>query len=181
MRWNRDATPSELNGNARPTLVCNTLIHALKGILEDPAFPEGTAWRRSTFETNDTIVREQEEGRSIFLIEAGRLRVSGRVRLEDSRRIQPGICDLGPGDLFGELCLFSAHARSASVTAISDGRLVEIDGGALSLYLDNHPELGYLFLREMFTTLTHRLGRANLRIESLLAWGLKAHGIDRYL
>ena len=127
------------------------------------------------------IVREQEEGRSVFLVEAGKLRVSGQVCLEDSRRIQPGICDLGPGDLFGELCLFGIHTRSASVTAISEGRLIEIEGRALSLYFDIHPELGYLFLKELFTTLAHRLGRANQRIESLFAWGLKVHGIDRYL
>ena len=157
------------------------MIHTLKGIIEDPSFPAGTAWRRRAFQVNDTIVREREEGRSIFFVEAGRLRVSGRVQLEDSRRIQPGICDLGPGDLFGELCLFGPHIRSASVTAISEAELIEIDGGALSLYLDTRPELGYLFLKELFATLTGRLGRANERIENLFAWGLKAHGIDRYL
>ena len=150
-------------------------------ILDDPAFPGNDAWRRRHFEANETIVREGDEERAMYLIESGLLRVSGRVALEDSRHIQPGLCDLGAGDLFGELSLFESHRRTASVVAIEPGTLVEIDCVRLNRYLDERPELGYRVLKSLFHVLNDRLGKANERVERLFAWGLKMHGIDKHL
>ena len=157
------------------------MIYALKEILRDPGFVKGTAWWKREFGAQEPIVRVGEEGRSLYLVESGELRVMGRVELDGQRPVQPGICDLKVGDLFGELSLYAAHPRSASVVAITDGSLLEIDSGQLGRYLDDHPELGYCFLKELFVTQAQRLDRSNHRVESLFAWGLKAHGIDNYL
>jgi CRP/FNR family transcriptional regulator, cyclic AMP receptor protein len=150
-------------------------------ILQDPEFPEGRCWRRRAFHAHEVIVREGDSGRLMYLIERGSLRVSGRVELDDSRHIQPGLCDLGSGDLFGELSLFESHPRTASVVAIDEGSLLEIDSAALSTYLDACPELGYRVLKALFRVLTERLSRANERVEHLFAWGLRVHGIDKHL
>ena len=154
---------------------------ALQEILQDPGFVKGTAWWQRDFCAHENIIQEGEEGRFLYLIESGVLRVTDLVELEDKRRVQPGICDLGEGDIFGELSLFVTHPRSASVVSITEGRLVEIDAEKLSRHLDNHPEVGYNFLKELFDTLIQRLDRANHRVENLLAWGIKAHGIDKHL
>lgn len=150
-------------------------------IIQDPDFPEGTAWRRRSFKANETIVREGAEDRTMYLVESGSLRVSGRVTLKNERHIQPGLADLKAGDLFGELALFESHARTASVVTIEPTILLEIDCTHLSLYLEQHPDLGYQLLKRMFMVLTNRLSQANQRVEHLFAWGLKVHGIDRHL
>ncbi len=150
-------------------------------IIQDPAFPEGEAWRRRSFEANEIIVREGDEDRTMYLVESGSLRVSGRVELEDDRHIQPGLADLGPDSLFGELALFESNARTASVVAIDPGILVEIDCERLSAYLEQRPELGYQVLKRLFLVLIDRLSSANRRVEHLFAWGLKVHGIDQHL
>lgn len=157
------------------------MITSIKEITEDPEFPEGVAWKRRDFQANETIVKEGSKGRSLFMIKSGTIRVTARVVLEGERRVQPGICDLGAGELFGELGLFEDQSRSASVMAISDGQLIEIDGEQLSRYMDDHPETGYLVLKELFGTVIGRLSKANRRIEYLLGWGLKAHGIEEHL
>jgi len=126
-------------------------------------------------------VQEGSKGRSLFVIESGAVRVTARVVLKDDRRVQPGICDLEAGELFGEPGLFESHPRSASVMAITDGQLIEIDGKHLSRYMDARPEVGYRVLKELFGTLIERLAKANQRIEYLLGWGLKAHGIEKHL
>jgi CRP-like cAMP-binding protein len=133
------------------------------------------------FSPGETIIHEGDEGRSVFLIEQGQVRVSERVELEDRRHIQPGLCDLGPGEIFGELNLFQAAPRSASVVALDACRLRVLDAEGLTGFMDRHPELGYLVLRELFKVLSGRLRQADRRLASLLAWGLKAHGIDRHL
>lgn len=150
-------------------------------IIGEEDFPEGEAWRHRGFVANEAIVREGDEDRKMYLIESGKLRVSGRVELEDQRHIQPGLADLGAGDLFGELTLFESHPRTASVIAIEDGELVEVDCEHLSEYLDRHPDKGYVLLKAMFHVLIDRLSKANQRVGHLFAWGLKVHGIDKHL
>ena len=150
-------------------------------IIQDPEFQEGQSWVRKDFSPNDVIVREGEKDRKIYLIERGDLRVSCRVELEDHRAIKPGLYDLGAGDLFGELALFETHPRMASVVALDEGALVEIDCYQLSAYLNQRPAIGYSILKIMFHVLIDRLSLANRRVEHLLAWGLKVHGIDEYL
>lgn len=153
----------------------------LAEILQDADFAEGKAWYRCDFSAGEVIVREGDEDRRMFLIEKGSLRVVGRVELEDQRAIQPGLCDLYAGDMFGELTLFEPHPRTASVTAIDDGQLVVIDCMELSLYLEQRPEVGYALLKSLFNVLIDRLSKANQRVEHLFAWGLKVHGIDKHL
>lgn len=156
------------------------MTRTFENIFSDPRFSEGVAWKRQHFRVDETIVHKGEEGRSLYLIEEGRLRVTGSIELDEEMRIQPGICDLERGDIFGETCLYQIHSRSANVTAVTDGCVLEIDGERLSIYLDDHPIEGYLFLKELFYILIDRQRRANYRIENLFAWGLKTHGIEKH-
>lgn len=157
------------------------MIELVREIIDDPHFPEGTAWYRHDFEPNQVVIREGEQGHSLYFIERGELRVTGRVELEHHRHVQPGICDLRHGDVFGEICLYEPRPRTATVTALTEASVLELDGDRLGVYLDAHPVQGYLFLRELFEMLAGRLSRANQRVENLFAWGLKAHGIEKYL
>jgi len=157
------------------------LKESIKNIVDDPTFTEGVAWIRRHFQANETIVKEGELGKCLYFIEEGKLRVSVQVELEERRRVQPGINDLGQGEVFGETCLYELRARTASVIAITDGSLLEIDGEKLNIYLNDHPTQGYLFFRRLFEIIFERMNRGNHTIECLLAWGLKAHGIDTYL
>lgn len=154
----------------------------LTDLLEDPEFNEGKAWKRRYFEANDILVKGGETGRSLFFIEHGILRVTLHVPLgEQQPRVQPGVNDLGEGDLFGETSLFAAQVRTASIKAVTTGCVVELDGRMLLEFLDKRPALGYAFFKFLFSLQLTRQESANRQIENLLAWGLKAHGIDKHL
>jgi CRP-like cAMP-binding protein len=155
--------------------------NTIKDILEDPHFPEGTAWKQYHFKPEEIIINEGEEGRSLFYIDEGKMQVTGMVQLEENRHIHRGISDLEQGDIFGEVCLYKSQVRTATVRAITNGNLIEIDGESLNLYLDAHPIQGYLFLKDLFEILILRLDRANHSIGDLFSWGLKAHGIENPL
>lgn len=153
----------------------------IKEILDDPAFLEGIAWKQRHFQANEIVIHAGEASKSIFLISEGKLRVTVQVELEKRKNMRPGICDLQAGDIFGEMCLHESSVRNASVIAITDGAAVEIDADKLSVYLDENPLQGYFFYKRMFAVMVERLQRGNQRIETLLAWGLKAHGIEKHL
>lgn len=150
-------------------------------IISDTAFTEGTAWKYRNFLANEVMLQEGEVGKSLFVVLDGNLRVSVHVALEERRKVRPGICDLGPGDIFGEVCLYKSSIRTAYVTAVTDGKVLEIDEAYLSTYLDKHPVQGYQFYKGLFEILILRLTNGNQRVESLLAWGLKVHDIERHL
>jgi CRP-like cAMP-binding protein len=150
-------------------------------ILGDPQLLRSGIAERCEYDSGETIIVEGSVGRSLYLVEHGSVRVLERVELEDRRHIQPGLCDLGPGEVFGELSLFEAVPRSASVIAIEPCRLLVFDTLALTERFSRQPEIGYLVLKELFNILTDRLRQADRRLGLLFAWGLKAHGIDRHL
>lgn len=153
----------------------------IEALLQDPEFREKSAWNRCFFQADEPIIQANESGDKLFYIEAGSVRVSVRLDLEKNKNMRPGICDLAAGDIFGEACLHPAALRNASVAAITDSRLVEIDANHLTAYLDDHPVTGHAFFKKLFVILLDRQLRDNRRIESLLAWGLKAHDIEKHL
>jgi len=159
----------------------NHLKNILEDILESPQMSEGVAWKRKNYGMNDIVVKAGELGDSLFFIEHGELRVTGRVSLGKHKHIQPGIGELKAGMLFGESCLHVSLPRIATVTAITDARLLEINGERLSIYLDANPINGYLFYKYLFEIVISRLNNTNHTVETLMAWGLKAHEIDQYL
>jgi len=152
-----------------------------KKIIESPQMIEGESWSRRQYHVNTIIVNEGDLGDSLFFIEEGELRVMGRVDLGENKHIQPGMGDLKAGVIFGESCLHESLPRIASVMAITEAQVLEIKGKQLIDYLDSNPEQGYVFYKALFEILIGRLNRSNHTVESLMAWGLKMHELDRYL
>jgi CRP/FNR family cyclic AMP-dependent transcriptional regulator len=153
----------------------------LDDILQSPQLAEGSAWKRKCYTAGDKIVIRGESGSSLFLIEEGRVQVSGGGDLEHDMGVSLGLIDLEKGAIFGDICLYGIHPRTATVSALTDVTVLEIRCDMLSVYLDDHPVEGYLFLRELFEIMAARLEIANDRVEKLLAWGISVHDIDKYL
>ncbi|MCB1790012.1 MAG: cyclic nucleotide-binding domain-containing protein [Gammaproteobacteria bacterium] len=150
-------------------------------ILQDPRFVNAGIADRRCYQGGEAIIDKGSEQRGLYLIESGCVRVLERIELDDKRHIQPGICDLTAGDVFGELSLFTPGPRLASVVAVEPCELIEFDAIELGEYLDRHPQLGYELIKELFLILGCRLRQTDRRLGSLFAWGLKAHGIDQHL
>ncbi len=56
---------------------------------------------------------------------------------------------IGPGETVGELALLDGEPRAATVTAVTDMRLVEIDGDSFQAALLASPQLSLALLREL--------------------------------
>ncbi|MGD2076364.1 MAG: cyclic nucleotide-binding domain-containing protein [Gammaproteobacteria bacterium] len=153
-------------------------LHAL---LHHPALPEHRAWVREPFAAGEYVFRLGESGHDVYLVLRGRVRVLGRVDLEDGQRVRPGYLDLGERQVFGALSLFDRSRRCADVQAISDCEIAVIDAHALATFMEQNPQLGYRILRELFSCSVEQIRKNRHRVASMLAWGLKAHGITQCL
>src|SRR5581483_3604116 len=76
---------------------------------------EGSHMQKQTFKAGDTIIAEGAEGKTAYLIVSGSVEVSVG---EGSQ--QKVLATLGPGEVFGEMCLIEPGPRSATVKATAD-------------------------------------------------------------
>ena len=90
------------------------------------------------------VFARDDMGDSMYII------VDGRVRVHDGDQ---EIATLGEGNFFGEMALLDTVARSASVTAIEETRLLQIDQEPFYVLLEDHSEVG----RRIMQLLTGRL------------------------
>lgn len=109
------------------------VLAELATILIEVDVPAGTA-----------VFAKGDRGDSMYII------VVGRVRVHDGDR---EIATLGEGNFFGEMALLDTVARSASVTAIEETRLLQMDQEPFYVLLEDHSEVG----RRIMQVLTGRL------------------------
>jgi len=76
--------------------------------------------RAVTYARGEAIVRQGQDGQSLFIIKRGEARVTLAGTEGDVARLREG-------DVFGEMSLLTGAARTATVTAVSDCDLLEID------------------------------------------------------
>ena len=112
-----------------------------------------------TFSTGMEIVRENELGDSMYIVKGGKVQV---VKNIDEK--QTVILDeLSVGDCFGEMALFDAELRSASVYAKEPCVLLCVHSDDLNDLLLEYPTIAIEFIR----TFVKRLRKANQNIRNL--------------
>ena len=98
-----------------------------------------------SYSKGETIIHQDDDGSSMFLIISGRLKVVSTI--EDGKE---ALLDfLHDGDYFGELSLFDQESRSASVIAVEDSVLIRISRAELLGFLERHPEANLILLRSL--------------------------------
>jgi small-conductance mechanosensitive channel len=107
---------------------------------------EGSIERQ--YAPGETIVREGDHGSSMFLIERGSVAVSIQGATGGNRDLTV----LDAGAAFGEISLLTGEPRTATVRAVSETTLVEIEKGSLAPILQEHPQL----VRELEATMEER-------------------------
>lgn len=87
--------------------------------------------------TGDVLVREGEQGATLFILRTGRVRVD--VRAPDGTAVT--VNRLGPGECFGEMALMTGAPRGATVTAEEDTELLLVAKDDIAPLLKANPEL----------------------------------------
>jgi CRP-like cAMP-binding protein len=86
------------------------------------------------------IVREGDQGEDFFVVTSGKVRVARGDR---------EVASLGAGDYFGELALFDAAPRNATVTAVGTVSLVSLSRSSFRTALDEMPAIRDALLHGM--------------------------------
>ena len=111
------------------------------------------------FEAGATVVAEGEQGRSMFVVQSGKLVVSMLGHSGSVIRMS----DLEPGDFFGEMTLIEMQSRSATVVAESPTVLYELTARNLYTCYKTDIHAYVMVLQNINRELCRRLRRADNR------------------
>src|SRR5918912_1669782 len=90
-----------------------------------------------SFEAEQVVFREGDDSDTCYIVRAGHARA---VRSHsDGRTIT--LASFGPGDIFGELAMFDAERRSATVEAVDELEVLGILSGDMRRLMREHAEL----------------------------------------
>ena len=98
------------------------------------------------FDDGEVIVRQGEIGDQMFVVQAGKV----EVLLEGGSR-EERLSVLGNREFFGEMALFDKEARSATVRALGEARVLTVDKRTLLKRLKEDPLLAFNLLQFMST------------------------------
>ncbi|MGQ9654035.1 MAG: cyclic nucleotide-binding domain-containing protein [Thermodesulfobacteriota bacterium] len=119
--------------------------HPLFSELSEEEFGElvrKTRFRRFPKET--IVIRQQESGRSLFMICSGKV----DVYIKDTQKgIAQQVARLGEGNFFGEGGFLTGRPRSATVLTQEDTVLLELSKEDLDEVVKTHPRIGEIIQR----------------------------------
>ena len=134
--------------------------HTVRWLISDEASTE------HRYEPGAVILREGENGDSIYLIGSG----SAEAVLSASGGETIVLSVMQTGETFGEMGFFERKPRSATVRAREACLVLEIKGQALRSLADAHPELGFKILLQV----SERLRNKNEQVLTLHLKSMKA-------
>jgi CRP-like cAMP-binding protein len=111
------------------------------------------------FDGGEEIVRENDVGDSMYLIREGVVRVVKNAGVEHA----VDLARLSTGDCFGEMAIFDAETRSASVYAEGPCAILRIGSDDLVDVILDHPTIAL----ELLKIFVRRLRKANDAIQEL--------------
>src|SRR4051812_9971406 len=116
-----------------------------------------------TFAKGTVLFREGEKGEEMYVIQAGKVQVSMKVR-----GVEKVLSTLQPGEFFGEMAILNSKPRSATAVVAEDAKLLVIDSKTFEAMIRGNSEIALRMIKK----LSARLQEADDQIENLL---LKDH------
>ena len=101
-----------------------------------------------TFKKGDVLVQQSSESKTLFVIAAGKVRVSisGKV-----------LAQIGPGEICGEMAFLEDSRPSATATAEEEVQAFSIEWKSLSELFELFPHVASRFYRSLAVNLSRRL------------------------
>jgi CRP-like cAMP-binding protein len=124
-----------------------------------------------SFPTGTVLFREGDPGEEMYVIQAGRVQLTRRVRGREAH-----LATLPPGEFFGEMAIVNNRPRSATAVVLEDSQLLVIDARTFEAMVRGNAEIALRFIKK----LAARLAQANAQVEVLLLQDLN-HRVVHHL
>jgi CRP-like cAMP-binding protein len=127
-----------------------------------------------SFSAGETIIQEGDTGNAMFLVREGRAEARKRLDADNYKFLKT----LLPGDMFGEMAFLGGAARSATVVAQEDCRVLEMPRDKIDQLAAENPSLGVKLYRTIACELAARLQRNNQDLRLAVLWAIEGGDPD---
>ena len=117
--------------------------------------------------SGESIIREGETGTSLFILQKGVVEIYKKLTLkigdnfiEDKERKLARLRE-EDGVFFGEMVFVGEKLRTATVRAVTDCSLLEIDRDKFNLLVEKDYKMGFIIMKNISEIISHRLRQAN--------------------
>ena len=123
--------------------------------------------QRVVFKSGETIMREGEEGESMYFFVEGEVDVTKNLTLKlgdrDFATAEKSMNKLSADkvSVFGEMSVFGPEPRSATITASSDCVLYSMNRAEFTKLCDDESRIGLLIVRRIAAVLCARVRKGN--------------------
>jgi CRP/FNR family transcriptional regulator, cyclic AMP receptor protein len=117
------------------------------------------------FKRGEVVFREGDAGHTMYVLRAGRVRISRSVRGRETT-----FALLGPGDFFGEMAILTGRPRNATATVVEDAAALELDAARFEAMLQSEPHISARIMQR----LCERVDAGDHRIAILLKRDVRA-------
>ncbi len=115
-----------------------------------------------------TVFIEHMPGESLYLIQAGTIRISKMISEGDEKTL----VILGPDDVFGEMAILDGAPRSATARVIEEARLLSLRKADFEALCEKNPSLGLRLMRNIVRVFSQRIRENNEDYRVMLLWSL---------
>ena len=130
------------------TLFVNHVTRSLNWVSQT----EESLYRIKFLNTNQTLIKDGEEGKSVYIVRSGRLKAS---KMQDGNETVLGYIEVG--EFVGEMAYINGELRSANVVSLTNSELIEIPSQSLDSVLFSKPS----WSKALMKTLSKRLKLSN--------------------
>ena len=124
------------------------------------------------YNDGEVVIGEGMLSRTMYVMQSGKAKV---VRSYGEKEME--LAMLGEGDIFGEMSLFDASPRSATVIVIGEARILAIEHEGLLKRIQTDPTLAFRIIKQM----SQRIRKLNSRLSSAQKWIDEANNELLYL
>ena len=118
---------------------------------------------------NEWLFHENEEANRLYLVLEGAVALTLFVYLNGKQQHLATSHSLGKNEIVGWSSIVKPHQYKLGARAVKDSQLLEINAIPLRQLLDDNPEYGYHFLRQITEVISERFMLINIQIMSLMA------------
>jgi len=115
------------------------------------------------------LFHENEEANRLYLVLDGAVALTLFVYLNGEEKHLATSHSLGKNEIVGWSSIVTPHQYKLGARAVKESHLMEIDALSLRQLLDDNPEYGYHFLRQIAEVVSERFMLINIQIMSLMA------------
>ena len=112
------------------------------------------------FQPGEIVIKKGDPGDALFFVLAGGLRARLMVGMDDQTLAQIGV-----GEVFGEMAMFTQSPRSADVVAEEASRLLRLGTDSFRQLIEENPEAAAPMLFAMARVMADRIKQDNWRFQ----------------